>query len=163
MLPKFAVENCVEGLLSDQRLRAVKRHLEGFGVDVKPAIVGYIVGGLATALNYSALTSGESLVAVTVEPLDIRYNGDWGEKIVEAVKPLVKRTLRQCEVELTFFLRPESFWKHDVDNLAEVVLNSLQMAGVYHNDTCVVQLLVSKHPAEKDEAVHIIIRKKEEV
>lgn len=159
MFPRFATETCIENLLSDRKLHVIKHHLEEFGVDVKPAIVGYIVGGLSAALNYSVLT-GENVIGVVVKA-PIRYNGDWNEKVVESVKPLVEKKLKKCRVELAFFLRRKRFWKHDVDNLAATVLNSLKRAGVYRDDACVVQLLVSKHPTDGDEAVHIIIKKEE--
>ena len=67
----------------------------------------------------------------------------WKAQVTRITK-VIKEKLSRCSLKLDFFISEERFSKVDVDNLAKPILDALEKAGAYDDDTLVIHLEVTK-------------------
>jgi len=70
----------------------------------------------------------------------------WKAMVVQQLKDKIKEKTSQCSLKLDFYVSESRIYKVDIDNLAQPVLNAIEKAGVYHNDSGVYNIEITKIP-----------------
>ncbi len=80
----------------------------------------------------------------------------WKAQVVHQLKDKIKEKASQCSLKLDFYISENRIYKVDIDNLAQPVLNAIEKARAYYNDSGVYNIEITKTPRENfPEKLHI--------